>query len=252
MPLRKYVIVTGASKGIGAATAIALANDGYDIVVNYRTSLDGASTTAAKCVAAGQQAVAVEADVSTPKGVRNLFRQSESAFEGGLLVGLVNNAGVLPKIAKLEDGTDERFERTIKTNVFGPMICSREAIKRMSEPNGGQGGSIVNIGSIAASLGSPNEFVDYAASKGALDSMTTGLSKELAPVGIRVNCVRPGLIDTELHASSGRPNRAHEMANGIPMQRAGTPEEVADAVAWLFSDAASYVTGAILDVSGGR
>ncbi len=252
MTLRNYVIVTGASKGIGAATAVALAHAGFDIVVNYRTSLDGASTTTAKCVAAGQQAVAVEADVSTAAGVQTLFRQSEAAFENGVLVGLVNNAGVLPKISTLENATNERFEHTIQTNVVGPMMCSRDAIKRMAKPNGGQGGSIVNIGSRAAVLGSPNEFIDYAASKGALDTMTIGLAKELGPVGIRVNCVRPGLIDTDLHGSAGRPDRVKELSSAIPMKRGGTAEEVAETVAWLFSEQAAYVSGALIDVSGGR
>ena len=252
MSQRAYVIVTGASRGIGAATALALAKSGYDIVVNYKSSVDGASTVAAKCVAEGRRAEIIQADVSTADGVQTLFRQANAAFDDAQLVGLVNNAGILPPIDQFQNADDERLHQVVQTNILGPMMCSREAILLMTPQGGGSGGVIVNVGSMASTLGSPNEFVDYATTKGALESLTIGLAKELGPSGISVNCVRPGLIDTDMHASAGAPNRIAELAKNIPAGRGGTAEEVAASIAWLFSEDASYVSGAFINVSGGR
>lgn len=243
------VIVTGGSRGIGAATARRLAKDGNDILINYRTDSTSAERVCKDVRDMGQRAEIVGADVATEAGIEAIF---SAADEMGPLAGLVTNAGVGDQVSTVETFSYARVERLMRTNITGVIICAREAIKRMARKNGGGGGSIVNISSAAAKLGAPNQFVDYAATKGAIDTLTVGLALEWAGEGIRVNAVRPGVIATEFHSSVGLPGRPEKVGPGLPMGRAGTPEEVAEAVAWLMSDAASYSTGAIIDVSGGR
>jgi NAD(P)-dependent dehydrogenase (short-subunit alcohol dehydrogenase family) len=245
--MKKVILVTGASRGIGAATARIAAERGYAVCINYRNRAQEAEALVRQIESNGGKAIAVRADVSVEADVVRLFDTTEA--ELGPLTVLVNNAGILEQQMRVESMTSERIARVFATNVIGSILCAREAVRRMSR-NGG--GSIVNVSSMAARLGSPNEYVDYAASKGAIDTFTLGLSKEVAAMGIRVNAVRPGLIDTDMHASGGEPGRIERLKSSVPMQRGGTPEEVAHAILWLASDEAAYVTGSFIDISGGR
>jgi len=243
-------VVTGGSRGIGAAVAVLLAQSGWDLCLGYRREAERADEIAALCRAeGGVRAVAVAADVAVEDDVLALFA---AADELGPVTALVNNAGIVDHRTRVDELTRSRIERVLAVNVVGSFLCAREAVRRMSTRHGGRGGVIVNLSSIAATLGSPGEYVHYAASKGAIDTMTVGLAREVADEGIRVNGVRPGLIETDIHASGGRPDRVAEMQGGVPMRRPGTADEVARAVAWLCSDEASYVTGTLLDVGGGR
>jgi NAD(P)-dependent dehydrogenase (short-subunit alcohol dehydrogenase family) len=246
----KVVLITGGSRGIGAATARLAASRGYDVCVNFRRNREAADVVVKEVEAAGAQAVAVAADVSVEDDVVRLFEVCDAAF--GHLDALVNNAGILEMQMRLDEMDSARISRVLATNVIGPFICAREAVKRMSTRYGGRGGAIVNVSSGASRMGSPNEYVDYAASKGALDTMTIGLSREVAEEGIRVNAVRAGHIDTELHASGGEPNRIERVKDQVPMKRGGTAHEIAAAILWLLSDEASYTTGAFIDVAGGK
>lgn len=250
MDSKGTVLVTGASRGIGAACVRLLARDGYDVAINYARSADAADALAQEVRAAGRRAVTVKADVGVEAEVISMFRALDSDMPP--LAGLVNNAGILFAKARLDEMGPDRINDTLRVNVTGSFMCAREAIRRMSTKYGGNGGSIVNLSSAAARIGSPNEFIDYAASKGAIDAMTLGLSKEVGGEGIRVNAVRPGLIHTDIHASSGQPDRIERLQQFVPMGRGGSAEEVAEAVVWLISPAASYVTGALVDVAGGR
>jgi len=247
---KKILLITGGSRGIGAATARLAAARGYDVCVNYRRNRDAADSVVNEIQAAGARALAVAADVSLEDDVRRLFDVCDTSF--GRLDALVNNAGILETQMRLDAMDAARISRVLATNVVGPFICAREAVKRMSKKYGGQGGAIVNVSSGAARLGSPGEYIDYAASKGALNSMTLGLSREVAEEGIRVNAVLAGHIYTELHASGGEPNRIERVKDQVPMKRGGTADEVARAILWLLSDEASYVTGSLLDVAGGK
>ncbi len=249
-PLSKNVLITGASRGIGAAAALACAAQGWDVAVNCTRDEAAAQAVAAQVRALGRRAIAVVADVADEAAVLAMFARVDA--ELGPLGGLVNNAGVIDQQVRIEDITVARLQRMFAINVFGSFVCAREAIRRMSTARGGAGGAIVNLSSVAAKLGAPGWYVDYAASKGAIDSFTVGLSREVAMEGIRVNAVRPGIIDTDIHASGGQPDRANASAALIPMQRPGTADEVAAAIVWLLSNEARYTTGAILDVSGGR
>ena len=244
------IIVTGASRGIGAATARLAAREGYRVAVNYATNRDRADAVVAEIAAAGGKAVAIGADVAREADVKRLFETAEA--ELGPLSALVNNAGVLETASRLDEMTPERWQRVLATNVIGSFLCAREAVRRLSTRHGGNGGAIVNLSSAAARLGSPGEFIDYAACKGAIDAMTIGLAKEVAREGIRVNAVRPGLILTDIHAASGQPDRVERLKGAVPMGRGGAAEEVAEVIIWLLSAKASYVTGALIDVSGGR
>lgn len=246
----KVMIVTGASRGIGAAVALLAARRGYAVCVNYRQRRDAADAVVAAIQAEGGRAVAMAGDVADEAQVVQLFQAVDR--ELGRVDALVNNAGVLDTQMRLEDMDAARVSRILATNVVGALVCCREAVRRMAPRHGGRGGAIVNVSSMAARLGSPGEYIDYAASKGALDTLTIGLSKEVAADGIRVNAVRPGAIYTEMHASGGEPGRVDRVAGSIPMQRGGTPQEVANAVMWFVSDEASYTTGSFIDVSGGR
>lgn len=245
----RVVIVTGGSRGIGRATALAAAARGYRVCIGYASNQAAADEVVAKIADSDGQAIAVQCDVGFEADIVGLF---EAADGFGRLGALVNNAGIVGPTARVDEMSAERIQRIMAVNVTGSMLCAREAVKRMSTRHGGEGGVIVNLSSVAAKLGSPNTYVDYAASKGAIDSFTIGLGHEVASEGIRVAAIRPGLIDTEIHASGGEPDRAHRLAHNVPMQRVGTAEEIANAVVWLISDEASYVTSAILDVSGGR
>ncbi len=247
---RPALLVTGASRGIGAATALLAAARGYQVAVNYRQDAAAAQRVVAAITAAGGHAVALQADVSCEADVLRLFADCDRQL--GPLSALVNNAGILAPQMRLEAMTAARLEQIFATNVVGAFLCAREAVRRLSTRHGGRGGAIVNLSSRAAVLGSPGEYVDYAASKGALDTLTVGLAKEVAAEGIRVNGVRAGFIHTEIHASGGEPDRVERLASQLPMQRGGAPEEVARAVLWLLSAEASYVTGALLDAAGGR
>lgn len=248
--MKKTVLITGAAQGIGRATAILAAQKGYSVIVNYATNAVAAKETVSRIVEAGGQAWAIQADISKEAAVERLFEQIDA--QCGYLDALVNNAGIIQPQMKVMDMRAGRIEKVFSTNVLGSFLCAREAIRRMALSKGGKGGAIVNLSSIAARLGSAFEYVDYAASKGAIDTFTTGLSKEVAKEGIRVNCVRPGLIYTDIHAKGGEPNRVSRLENSIPIGRGGQPEEVAQAVLWLLSEEAAYVTGAFIDVSGGR
>jgi NAD(P)-dependent dehydrogenase (short-subunit alcohol dehydrogenase family) len=248
--MHKVLIVTGAGRGIGAAIARLAAADGYAVCVNYLNNRDAAADVVASITRAGAIATAFRADVAIEAEVVRLFEHVDSSL--GPIAALVNNAGILEQQRRLEDMESERIGRIFSTNVIGAFICSREAVRRMSTRRGGRGGAIVNMSSRAARLGSPGEYIDYAASKAALETLTIGLAREVAAEGIRVNAVSPGIIDTDIHASGGDPQRIDRVKDSIPMKRAGTPEEVAKAVLWLLSADASYSTGAIVDVSGGR
>ncbi len=244
------VLVTGGSRGIGAAVAIMAAQRGYDVAFSYQSNAKAAGEVAEKIRATGRKALAVQADVSVETDVLRLFKAVDEQM--GRLDVLVNNAGMLEKQTRLDQMDVGRWNRVLGANVIGTFLCAKEAVLRMSTNHGGKGGAIVNISSAASRLGSPNEFIDYAAAKGAVDSMTIGLAKEVATEGIRVNAIRPGLIYTDIHASAGEPGRVDRAKAGVPMQRGGTADEVAEAVLWLASEQSSYVTGTMLDVAGGR
>jgi NAD(P)-dependent dehydrogenase (short-subunit alcohol dehydrogenase family) len=247
---RKVVLVTGGSRGIGAATALLAAQRGYAVAVNYLRDADAADAVVARIAAAGGEAVALRADVAVESDVIGLFSRVDARF--GRLDALVNNAGVLETQMRLEAMDAARARRVLDANGVGPLLCCREAVRRMSTRHGGNGGAIVNVSSVAALTGSPGEYVDYAASKGALDTLTRGLAQEVAQEGIRVNGVRPGFIYTGMHASGGEPGRVDRVKAFVPMRRGGQPEEVAQAILWLLSDEASYSTGGFIDVAGGR
>ncbi|MBD3896538.1 SDR family oxidoreductase [Halomonas sp. ML-15] len=248
--MRKVMIITGGSRGIGAATARLAAAAGYRVCVSYRDNREAADEVAAAIAREGGEAIAVAADVGVERDVVRLFDTVDHAL--GPVEVLVNNAGMLEHQCRVEAMDAARLARVLAVNVTGSFLCAREAIRRMSTQHGGQGGSIVNLSSMAARLGAPNEYVDYAAAKGAIDSFTIGLAKEVAAQGIRVNAVRPGLIATDIHASGGEPGRVARLAPGVPMLRGGEAEEVARAILWLASDESSYTTGSFIDVSGGR
>jgi NAD(P)-dependent dehydrogenase (short-subunit alcohol dehydrogenase family) len=246
----RVVIVTGGSRGIGRAAAIAAAARGFRVVVGYATNKAAADEVVAKIGASNGKAIAVKCDVGDERDILGLFK---AADDFGTLGALVNNAGIVGKSGvRVDEMSAERIQQMMAINVTGSILCAREAVKRMSTKHGGKGGVIVNLSSVAARLGAPNTYVDYAASKGAIDSFTIGLGHEVAGEGIRVAAIRPGLIDTEIHASGGEPDRAHRLSHMVPMKRVGTAEEIANAIVWLMSDEASYVTSTILDVSGGR
>ena len=248
--MSEVMIVTGGSRGIGAATARIAAARGYDVCVNYRQDAAAAASVVADIEKAGRRAIAVAGDMSSEKDVVNLFETSDAQL--GPLKVLINNAGIVGAQSRVEDYTLDRLQQMFAINITGAFLCVREAVRRMSTRNGGAGGAIVNVSSAAARLGAPNEYVDYAASKGAMDSMTIGLSKEVAAEGIRVNAVRPGLIYTDIHASGGEPGRVERLKEGVPMQRGGEADEVARVILWLASDESSYTTGSLVECSGGR
>jgi len=246
----KVMLVTGASRGIGAATARLAAARGYAVCVNYLRQRDAAEAVVAAIARAGGRALAAGADVASEADVARMFDAAEKAL--GPVTALVNNAGILERQMRLEDMDLARLNRVLAANLTGTFLCSREAVRRMSTRRGGAGGAIVNVSSMAARLGAPGEYVDYAAAKGAVDALTVGLAKEVAGDGIRVNAVRPGLIYTDIHASGGEPGRIERLKESVPLKRGGQPEEVARAILWLASEEASYVTGSFIDVSGGR
>jgi NAD(P)-dependent dehydrogenase (short-subunit alcohol dehydrogenase family) len=247
---KKTMLVTGGSRGIGAAVAIIAAQRGYSVAVNYAINEKAAAQVVEQIKGLGADAFAIQGNVAIESDIIRMFEAIDTRW--GRLDALINNAGIVAVKARVDEMSVERLQTMFTTNVVGSFLCAREAIKRMSEKYQGSGGVIVNLSSAAARLGSPAEYVDYASSKGAIDTMTIGLSKELAGEGIRVNAVRPGLIDTDIHASGGQPNRIERFVSMIPMQRGGTAEEVANTVMWLAGDEASYVTGALIDVGGGR
>ena len=244
------LLVTGASRGIGAATALLAAQQGWAVAVNYTANSLAADEVVRRIRAGGGTAMAVQADVANEAQVLAMFARIDAKL--GPLSGLVNNAGVVDVSARVDEMDMARWRRMFDVNVLGSMLCAREAVRRMSTRHGGSGGAIVNVSSAASRLGSPGQYVDYAAAKGAVDAFTIGLAKEVGAEGIRVNAVRPGLIETEIHASGGLPNRVQDLKHLVPMQRGGTADEVAQAIVWLLSDAASYTTMSLLDVSGGR
>ena len=244
------VLITGASRGIGAATALLAARAGYAVAVNYAANSLAADEVVRQIRQGGGNAITVQADVADESQVLKMFEKVDAKL--GRLTALVNNAGVVDQTSRVDAMNMARFKRMFEINVYGSFVCAREAVRRMSTRHGGTGGTIVNLSSVAARLGAPGQYVDYAAAKGAIDSFTVGLAKEVATEGIRVNAVRPGIIDTDIHASGGLPDRAREMAPQVPMQRPGSAEEVARSILWLMSPESSYTTGTVLDVTGGR
>jgi NAD(P)-dependent dehydrogenase (short-subunit alcohol dehydrogenase family) len=245
----RTLLVTGGGRGIGAATARLAAKRGYAVAVNYLRNSAAADAVVRDIAQAGGRAIAIAGDVAQEADVMRMF---DAAAKLGPVTGLVNNAGILERQCRVDEMDAGRFARVFATNITGAFLCAREAVRRMSTRHGGRGGAIVNVSSMAATLGSPGEYVDYAASKGAIDSFTIGLAREVAQEGIRVNAVRPGVIYTEIHASGGEAGRVDRVKAGVPMRRGGEPEEVARAILWLLSDEASYSTGTFIDVSGGR
>ena len=248
--MKKVILITGASRGIGRAIAKKAGSQGYSVAINYRNNEKEAQSILKELIQSGVEAITIQADISQEEDILRMFAEVKEKL--GPLTAFVNNAGIITTISKLEAMDAKRIENVLKVNVLGSILCAREAIKAMSTMHGGQGGSIVNLSSAAAKLGSPNEFVDYAASKGAIDSFTIGLAKEVAREGIRVNAIRPGLIETEMQTDTGDPQRIERLKGGVPLQREGAAKEVADAVMYLLSNEASYITGSILDVTGGR
>ena len=248
--MSKIVLITGGSRGIGAATALLAARQGYAVAVNYSANSVAADDVVRRIRQAGGQAMTVRADVANEEQVVAMLEKIDAHF--GRLTALVNNAGIVDQTARVDAMTLQRLRRMFEVNVFGSFLCAREAVKRMSTRYGGAGGSIVNVSSAASRLGSPGQYVDYASAKGAIDTFTLGLAKEVAAEGIRVNAVRPGIIETEIHASGGLPDRARDVAPQVPMRRAGGADEVAESIVWLLGEGASYTTGALLDVAGGR
>jgi NAD(P)-dependent dehydrogenase (short-subunit alcohol dehydrogenase family) len=246
----KVMLITGAGRGIGAATALLAAERGYAVCINYLRDADSAAVLQEKIERAGARAIAVAGDVSSEPDVLRLFEETDRRL--GRITDLVNNAGIVDRGSRVEDMSAARLARMFAINITGSFLCAREAVKRMSRRHGGSGGSIVNVSSIAAKLGAPGEYVDYAASKAAIDTFTVGLAKEVGPDGIRVNAVRPGVIRTDIHLSSGDPARVERIGATAPLGRPGEPEEIARTVLWLLSPEASYVTGALVDVTGGR
>ena len=244
------MIITGASRGIGAATARLAAQNGFAVAVSYHKNEIAAQTVVSDIMAGGGKAIALQADISKEEDILRLFSETDRLL--GNLSSLINNAGILERQMRLEDMDAPRLNRIFSTNITGQFICAREAVKRMSVKQGGQGGAIVNVSSVASRTGAPNEYIDYAASKGAIDAFTIGLSKELAAEGIRVNAVRPAFIYTDIHADGGEPGRVDRIKESIPMKRGGTAEEVAEAILWLASEKSSYSTGTFIDVTGGR
>lgn len=244
------VLITGASRGIGRAAALLAAERGWPVAINYRNDGEAAAQTAAQVRTRGSRATTVRGDVSVEADVIGMFRKAQADL--GPLGGVVINAGIVAPTMRLADMSADRLQKMFQVNVLGAYLCAREAARALSRSRGGNGGSIVIISSAAARLGSPGEYVDYAGSKAALDTLAIGLAKELGPEGVRVNAIRPGLIETEIHATSGDAGRARKLGGASPLGRAGRPEEIAEAIVWLLSDAASYVTGSILDVAGGR
>ncbi len=248
--MNRTLLVTGGSRGIGAATAVLAAQRGWDVAVNYTRDAAAAEAVAAGVRAQGRRALVLQADVADEAQVLAMF----AALDAGLgpLTGLVNNAGIVDVAARIDGGSVARWQRMFAVNVIGSMLCAREAVRRMSTRHGGAGGGIVNLSSAAARIGAAGQYVDYAAAKGAIDVFTLGLAREVATEGIRVNAVRPGIIETDIHASGGEPDRAARLAPLVPMQRAGSADEVAAAIVWLLSDESAYTTGSVLDVTGGR
>lgn len=244
------LLITGASRGIGAATAILAAQNGWSVAVNYTANALAADDVVRQIRQAGGNAMSVQADVGDEAQILRMFEHIDAKM--GRISGLVNNAGVVDATARVDAMSWERLERMMRINVLGSIVCAREAVRRMSTAHGGTGGSIVNVSSAASRLGAPSQYVDYAAAKGAIDAFTIGLAKEVAGEGIRVNAVRPGLIDTEIHASGGLPNRVKDLQHLVPAKRGGTTQEVAQAIVWLLSEKAEYTTMSFLDVSGGR
>ncbi|WP_332827736.1 SDR family oxidoreductase [Ramlibacter sp.] len=246
----EVLLVTGGSRGIGAATALLAARKGYAVAVNYTSNAAAAEDVVRAIESGGGKAFAVQADVAQEDQVLRMFEQVDARL--GRLTALVNNAGIVDRAQRVDEMSLERLKRMFDVNLLGSFLCAREAVRRMSTRHGGQGGAIVNVSSAAARLGAPGQYVDYAAAKGAIDVLTIGLAKEVASEGIRVNAVRPGLIETEIHASGGLPNRVRDLQHLVPMQRGGSAEEVAQAIVWLLSPEASYTTMSLVDVSGGR